>query len=122
MRSSVECLKHLVVTKEVCRDVGVAEGKGEGGGEDGETSSVKRRFDLDKIVLWTNDCRYTRLQQLQDDLLAVLKLGRSEYESKTCQESVKLERAYLRVRDDVCKGGSLLWSPALEYTTKYVRQ
>ena len=80
--------------------------------------AYKRTFDLAKIKRWTSDGRYTRLQQLQDDLLAILRLGRSEYDSEMYRESLKLERNYLRVRDEVCKDGTLLSSQALEYTTR----
>ena len=83
-------------------------------------ATVKRRFDLAKISQWCKDGRYTRLQQLQGDLLAVFRAGRTEYESEVYRDSFKLERAYLKVRDEICRGGALLWSPALEYTTKYV--
>ena len=83
-------------------------------------ATVKRRFDLAKISQWCKDGRYARLQQLQDDLLAVFRAGRTEYESEMYHDSFKLERTYLKVRDEVCMGGALLWSPALEYTTKYV--
>ena len=98
-------------------DTVAAKGRGEG---EGESSSVKRRFDLAKIRQWVDDGRYTRLQQLQDDLLAVFRLGRAEYGSEVYRESFKLERSYLRIRDEVCKDGGLLWSQALEYTAKYV--
>jgi protein polybromo-1 len=126
IQGSVESLKYLVVTKNVHRDTGAAEGKEEGGeGEEGEGGGsgnrIRRRFDLAKIRQWINDGRYTRLQQLQDDLLAVFKLGRKYYGSKAYYESFELERAYLRVRDEVCKDGNLLWSPALDYTARYIR-
>ena len=105
---TADCLKHLVVTKEIHHDTG------EG------VSPIKRRFDLAKIKQWASDGRYTRLQQLQDDLLAVFRSGRTEYGSEVYCESFKLERTYLRVRDELCKDGNLLWSMALEYTAKYV--
>ena len=116
--NSVECLKHLVVTKDVRRDTVAAEEKGEGDGGS-TTCRIRRRFDLAKISRWLNEGRYTRLQQLQDDLLAVFKLGRAVYGSETYRESFKLERTYLKVRDEVCKNGTLLQSQALEYTARY---
>lgn len=121
IHDSVESLKYLMVTKDMRRDTGAAGGKeeGEGGGEGGSTR-VRRRFDLAKIRQWTSDGRYTRLQQLQDDLLAVFKLGRKYYGSQVYYDSFKLERAYLKVRDELCKDGNLLWSPALDYTTRYI--
>ena len=111
-----------MVTKDVRRDTytGAAEGKEEGrGGGAGGSTRIRRRFDLAKIRQWANEGRYTRLQQLQDDLVAVFKLGRTYYGSKAYHESFKLERAYLKVRDEVCKDGTLLWSQALEYTVRY---
>ena len=114
-----------MVTKDIRQDTVAAGGKEEEGGEGegeggGGSTKVRRRFDLAKIRQWTSDGRYTRLQQLQDDLLAVFKLGRRYYGSQAYYDSFKLERAYLKVRDELCKDGNLLWSPALDYTTKYV--
>ena len=106
---SADCLKHLVVIKEMQHDTDAKEG-GEG--------SMKRRFDLAKIRQWASEGRYTRLQQLQDDLIAVFRSGRTDYGSKVYRESVKVERTYLRVRDELCRDGVLLWSKALEYTTR----
>ena len=99
-----------MVTKEVKHDTDTREG-----------DAFKRKFDLAKIKQWTSDGRYTRLQQLQDDLLAIFRLGRSEYGSEVYRESFKLERTYLRVRDEVCKDGTLLSSQALEYTARYMQ-
>ena len=82
-------------------------------------ATIKRRFNLDKIREWTKEGRYSRLQQLQEDLLVVLRSGRAEYESEVCRDSFKLEQTYLKVRDEVCMGGALLWSPALEHTIRY---
>ena len=133
LQNSVDSLKYLVVTKDVRLDTGAAEGKeddevgggemevgGGGGGGAGSSVRIRRRFDLAKIQQWTSDGRYTRLEQLQDDLLAVFKLGRRHYGSKTYHESCKMERAYLTVRNEVCKDGTLLWSPALGYTARYI--
>ena len=108
-----------MVTKDVRRDMGTPEGKEEGGEGGGGSTGIRRRFGLAKIRQWLNDGRYTRLQQLQDDLLAVFKLGRAYYGTEAYRESFKLERVYLKVRDEVCKNGMLLWSPALEYTARY---
>ena len=119
MFNSVECLKYLVVTKDVRLDTGTPDGKGEGGEGGGGCTRIRRRFDLAKIRQWMSEGRYTRLQQLQDDLLAVFKLGRAYYGSEAYRESFKLERVYLKVRDEVCRNGTLLWSPALEYTARY---
>ena len=91
-------------------DTDAREGEGEG--------ELKRTFNLAKIKQWTRDGRYTRLQQLQDDLLAIFRLGWSECGSEVYHESLQLERTYLRVRDEVCMDGALLSSQALEYTTR----
>ena len=113
-QASADVLKHLVVTKEMRHDTDAAKDEEEGGG-----ATLKRRFDLAKIRQWASDGRYTRLQQLQDDLLAVFKFGRTEYGSEVYRESFKLEKIYLRVRDEVCRDGALLWSQALDYAARY---
>ena len=86
--------------------------------------------------------RYPRLDQLQSDLLSLLREARKEgstdsqvwtYQLCVCvcfiflytavqvyADSVSLEKHYLIVRDMACKNGELLWSPALTYTTRLV--
>ena len=85
-----------------------------------EEAVIKHPFNLHRIKQFTHQGRYSRLSQLQDDLLTVFKLGREKYGSKMYRDSIEFERLYLRVRDEVCKGGDVLWSSALDYTVTYV--
>ncbi|UJR20847.1 hypothetical protein I4U23_023957 [Adineta vaga] len=59
--------------------------------------------------------RYHRLDVFQDDLFKVFERVRklSAANSPVYQDSIKLQRIYIRLRDDVCQHGSLLRSPAL---------
>ena len=79
---------------------------------------------LRRIAHWTEGGRYSRLDQLQTDLLAVFakarKRGGEEAEDEGArirQRSRVLERQFLLVRDELCKKGEVLWSPALQQRT-----
>ncbi|KAJ8960513.1 hypothetical protein NQ318_013797 [Aromia moschata] len=70
---------------------------------------VKRR--LDKGV-------YKRLDVFQDDFFACLDRARrlSRTDSQTFEDAIELQTYFIRQRDELCKNGELLSSPALGYT------
>ncbi|CAF5058205.1 unnamed protein product, partial [Rotaria magnacalcarata] len=59
--------------------------------------------------------RYRRLDAFQTDLFKVFERARKLTlpHSKVYQDSIKLEKIYIRLRDEICQHGSLLRSPAL---------
>ncbi|EEB13504.1 predicted protein [Pediculus humanus corporis] len=69
---------------------------------------VKRR--LDKGL-------YKRLDRFQEDLFACLERARklSRTDSQVFEDSIELQAFYIRQRDELCRGGDILNSPALNY-------
>ncbi|KAK6643901.1 hypothetical protein RUM43_000166 [Polyplax serrata] len=69
---------------------------------------VKRR--LDKGL-------YKRLDRFQEDLFCCLERARrlSRTDSQVFEDSIELQAFYIRQRDELCRGGDVLHSPALNY-------
>lgn len=44
--------------------------------------------------------------------------GRTD--SEIFEDSVELQQFFIRIRDELCKNGEILLSPALSYTTKHL--
>ncbi|CAF1064000.1 unnamed protein product [Adineta ricciae] len=78
-----------------------------------EPFDIVYTFDLIRQNL--DKYRYRRLDTFQDDLFKVFERVRklSSATSPVYQDSIKLQRIYIRLRDDICQHGSLLRSPAL---------
>ena len=95
-------------------------------------SSAKSRrvFSLHKLFSWVSTSRYTRLDQLQTDVLLVFSQAKEEGEELehrgyggVAKTARALEKAYVNIRDDVCGQGTVLWSPALKQRTlMYVKR
>ncbi|CAF3168382.1 unnamed protein product [Rotaria socialis] len=72
-------------------------------------------YTFDMIRQNLDQQRYRRLDAFQTDLFKVFERARKLTlpHSKVYQDSIKLEKIYLRLRDEICQHGSLLRSPAL---------
>lgn len=81
-------------------------------------STIHRTLTLLSVKEWACQGKYSRLDQLQRDLLLVLAKGREEIGSPTHQDAMAFERRWIQARDEVCRRGSLLWSPALSHTMR----
>ncbi len=79
---------------------------------------VHRILTLPRIREWVCQGKYPRLDQLQKDVLLVLAKGRAEVGGPAHQDAIAMERRWIQIRDEVCKKGSLLWSPALSHTLR----
>jgi len=80
---------------------------------DDPDSTIQRTLRLSLIRQLAEAGRYARLDQLQSDVLAVLRAGRSSYGSGVYNDSVAMERLWIRVRDEACQQ---LSSPALYHS------
>eukprot|EP00731_Ephydatia_muelleri_P002754 Em0001g2754a len=87
--------------------------------EKSESAPRRRSFGLAKMRMWAGEGKYRRLDQLQADLLAVLRQAREEggRDSQMHVDAVTLQRVFIGVRDEICDDGKRLWSPALEELT-----
>lgn len=61
---------------------------------------------------------YKRLDTFQDDMFACLDRARrlSRSDSQVFEDAIELQTYYIRQRDELCKNGELLLTPALSYT------
>uniref|UniRef100_A0A8C1X8C5 Protein polybromo-1 n=1 Tax=Cyprinus carpio TaxID=7962 RepID=A0A8C1X8C5_CYPCA len=66
--------------------------------------------------------RYRRLDVFQDHMFEVLEKARCLHrtDSEIFEDSVELQQFFIRIRDELCKNGEILLSPALSYTTKHL--
>ncbi|XP_051957318.1 protein polybromo-1-like isoform X2 [Xyrauchen texanus] len=66
--------------------------------------------------------RYRRLDVFQDQMFEVLEKARHLHrtDSEIFEDSVELQQFFIRIRDELCKNGEILLTPALSYTTKHL--
>uniref|UniRef100_A0A4W4EDK0 Protein polybromo-1 n=1 Tax=Electrophorus electricus TaxID=8005 RepID=A0A4W4EDK0_ELEEL len=66
--------------------------------------------------------RYKRLDVFQDHMFEVLEKARRMYrtDSEIYEDAVELQQFFIRIRDELCKNGEILLSPALSYTSKHL--
>ncbi|XP_066526294.1 protein polybromo-1 isoform X3 [Hoplias malabaricus] len=66
--------------------------------------------------------RYKRLDVFQDHMFEVLEKARrmNRTDSEIFEDAVELQQFFIRIRDELCKNGEILLSPALSYTSKHL--
>ncbi|XP_072308339.1 protein polybromo-1-like isoform X2 [Eucyclogobius newberryi] len=66
--------------------------------------------------------RYKRLDVFQDHMFEVLEKARrlNRTDSEIFEDAVELQQFFIRIRDELCKNGEILMSPALSYTCKHL--
>ncbi|XP_053723226.1 protein polybromo-1 isoform X1 [Synchiropus splendidus] len=65
---------------------------------------------------------YKRLDVFQDHMFEVLEKARlmNRTDSEIFEDAVELQQFLIRIRDELCKNGEILMSPALSYTSKHL--
>ncbi|XP_077385253.1 protein polybromo-1-like isoform X1 [Festucalex cinctus] len=65
---------------------------------------------------------YMRLDVFQDHMFEVLEKARqlNRTDSEIFEDAVELQQFFIRIRDELCKNGEILMSPALSYTSKHL--
>ncbi|XP_066520452.1 polybromo 1, like [Hoplias malabaricus] len=65
---------------------------------------------------------YRRLDVFQEHFFEVLEKARrlSRTDSEIFEDSVELQQFFIKIRDELCKNGEILLSPALSYTPKHL--
>uniref|UniRef100_A0A8C8GDS8 Bromo domain-containing protein n=1 Tax=Oncorhynchus tshawytscha TaxID=74940 RepID=A0A8C8GDS8_ONCTS len=61
--------------------------------------------------------RYKRLDLFQDRMFELLE---KVTDSEIFEDAVELQQFFIRVRDELCKNGEILLTPALSYTSKHL--
>uniref|UniRef100_W5MX36 Protein polybromo-1 n=1 Tax=Lepisosteus oculatus TaxID=7918 RepID=W5MX36_LEPOC len=66
--------------------------------------------------------RYRRLDVFQEHMFEVLEKARRLHrtDSEIFEDAVELQQFFIKIRDELCKNGEILLSPALSYTTKHL--
>uniref|UniRef100_A0A1B6CN38 Protein polybromo-1 n=1 Tax=Clastoptera arizonana TaxID=38151 RepID=A0A1B6CN38_9HEMI len=77
-----------------------------------------RALSLDVIKRRLDSGQYRRLDLFQEDLFSCMERARrlSRTDSQVFEDSVELQSFFIRQRDELCRNGDLLHSPALNYT------
>ncbi|XP_030633030.1 polybromo 1, like [Chanos chanos] len=66
--------------------------------------------------------RYRRLDVFQEHMFEVMEKARrlNRTDSEIFEDSVELQQFFIKIRDELCKNGEILLSPALSYTAKHL--
>ncbi|XP_058259192.1 polybromo 1, like isoform X3 [Hemibagrus wyckioides] len=66
--------------------------------------------------------RYRRLDVFQEHFFEVLEKARrlNRTDSEIFEDSIELQQFFLKIRDELCKNGEILLSPALSYTSRHL--
>lgn len=77
-----------------------------------------RALSLDLVKRRLDRGLYRRLDLFQEDIFACMERARklSRTDSQVFEDSIELQSCFIRQRDELCRGGDLLQSPALSYT------
>lgn len=77
-----------------------------------------RAISLDLIKRRLDKGLYKRLDAFQEDLFVVLDRARrlSRTDSQVFEDSIEMQLVFIKKRDELCKNGDILQSPALAYT------
>ncbi|KAG8184625.1 hypothetical protein JTE90_022674 [Oedothorax gibbosus] len=75
-------------------------------------------LNLDMIKRNLDKGKYKRLDRFQEDIFDVFEhvRHRSRTDSQVFEDSVELQSFFIKRRDELCRGGETLLSPALQYT------
>ncbi|KAK7869922.1 hypothetical protein R5R35_013708 [Gryllus longicercus] len=77
-----------------------------------------RALSLDLVKRRLDRGLYRRLDIFQEDIFACMERARklSRTDSQVFEDSIELQSCFIRQRDELCRNGDLLQSPALSYT------
>ncbi|XP_066553990.1 protein polybromo-1 isoform X5 [Amia ocellicauda] len=86
----------------------------------GNPSKVPLNFEIIRTNI--ENSRYRRLDVFQENMFEVLEKARRLHrtDSEIFEDAVELQQFFIKIRDELCKNGEILLSPALSYTTKHL--
>ncbi|XP_028970113.1 polybromo 1, like isoform X4 [Esox lucius] len=85
-------------------------------------SPEKPPLNFDVIRANVDRGRYRRLDVFQEHMFEVLEKARRLHrtDSEIFEDAVELQQFFIKIRDELCKNGEILLSPALSYTSKHL--
>ncbi|KAJ3603207.1 hypothetical protein NHX12_030950 [Muraenolepis orangiensis] len=84
----------------------------------------KPRLNFEIVRANVDRGRYKRLDVFQDHMFEVLEKARRMHrtDSEIFEDAVELQQFFIRIRDELCKNGEILLSPALGYSSKNLHE
>ncbi|KAL8620376.1 hypothetical protein ACOMHN_013001 [Nucella lapillus] len=91
--------------------------------KEGEEQSPERLLTFDQIKRNIDRGRYRRMDRFQEDMFRVFEIARKSSctDSQLYEDTVEMQMLFLKVRDELCKNGELLLTPALSYTERHLQ-
>ncbi|XP_060724128.1 polybromo 1, like isoform X2 [Tachysurus vachellii] len=86
------------------------------------TNAEEPPLSLDIIRNNVERGRYRRLDVFQEHFFEVLDKARrlNRTDSEIFEDSIELQQFFLKIRDELCKNGEILLTPALSYTSRHL--
>ncbi|XP_078341278.1 protein polybromo-1-like isoform X14 [Crassostrea virginica] len=91
--------------------------------EDLETSKQKEKpLSFDQIKRNVEKGRYIRMDRFQEDMFKVFERARrlSRTDSQLYEDAVEMQMFFIKQRDEICRNGERLLTPALSYQEKHL--
>ncbi|KAK3103095.1 hypothetical protein FSP39_016403 [Pinctada imbricata] len=92
--------------------------------EDLQTSKLKEKpLSFDQIKKNLDKGRYVRMDRFQEDMFKVFQRARklSRTDSQLYEDAIEMQMFFIKKRDEICKSGEVLLTPALSYTEKHLQ-
>ncbi|BFZ08168.1 hypothetical protein BsWGS_11204 [Bradybaena similaris] len=85
---------------------------------------TERPITFDQIKRNLDKGRYRRVDRFQEDMFKVFERARklSRTDSQLYEDAVEMQTFFIKTRDELCKNGELLLTPALSYTERHLSQ
>ncbi|XP_071136787.1 protein polybromo-1-like isoform X8 [Mytilus edulis] len=92
--------------------------------EDLETSKLTEKpLSFDQIKRNIDRGRYRRMDKFQEDMFQVFERARRlcRTDSQLYEDAVEMQHFFIKKRDEICKNGEILLTPALSYTERHLQ-
>ncbi|XP_025107191.1 protein polybromo-1-like isoform X11 [Pomacea canaliculata] len=89
----------------------------------GDEDPPERLLTFDQIKRNIDRGRYRRMDRFQEDMFKVFEKARkfSRIDSQLYEDAVEMQLLFIKIRDELCKNGELLLTPALSYTERHLQ-
>lgn len=79
---------------------------------------------FDQIKRNLDKGRYRRMDRFQEDMFKVFERARklSDTDSQLYEDAIEMQYFFIKTRDEMCKNGELLLTPALSFTERHLAQ